>query len=494
MRAGFLTVVLTVCVSAVVMAADDRWIEVKSPHFTVVSNAGDRTARNVGWQFEQIRAAIQAGWPWARVQLDRPVMVIAAKDEASMKVLLPQYWEKGDRESRPVSVFSTTPDRHFITMRSDVKADDTQGVNPYYASYWSYSALTLDNAFERQLPLWFRGGLAEVLSNSIVRDSEIQFGRPIPWHVAALQEGRLRLSELIALDARSPYYTNGVSRSRFDAQCWGVMHYMLFGRPADGAEKVNQLAALLLNGKSSADAIQEVFGTVDALEQEYLLYQRKPITNYARLKVETNAASKNFPTRTLTAADAAIVRAALHGAMNRVADARALIADVRTTAPEAPGSYDVEAMLLDREGKRDDARAAFTKAAALKSDSFYTHYRLAVLTWRPGPDKDTRDRIERLLRRSVALNESYAESHAFLADVIALGAQPADALDIAKKAVLLDPSSSSVRLSLARVLWALSQRDSARGTALAARALSHSDQERSQAEELIAFFNRAPAN
>ncbi|HKE85265.1 MAG TPA: tetratricopeptide repeat protein, partial [Vicinamibacterales bacterium] len=91
-------------------------------------------------------------------------------------------------------------------------------------------------------------------------------------------------------------------------------------------------------------------------------------------------------------------------------------------------------------------------------------------------------------------NESYAESHAFLADVIALGAQPADALDIAKKAVLLDPSSSSVRLSLARVLWALSQRDSARGTALAARALSHSDQERSQAEELIAFFNRAPAN
>jgi hypothetical protein len=48
-------------------AADDPWIEVKSPNFTVVSNAGEGRARNVAWQFEQIRAAIQIGWPWARV-------------------------------------------------------------------------------------------------------------------------------------------------------------------------------------------------------------------------------------------------------------------------------------------------------------------------------------------------------------------------------------------------------------------------------------------
>lgn len=494
MRTGLLVLAVTLGMSAAATAADDRWIEVKSPHFTVVSNAGDKAARNVAWQFEQIRAAIQAGWPWARVQLDRPVMVVAAKNEATMKMLLPQYWEKGDRDSRPVSVFSTSPDRHFITMRSDVQSDDTQGVNPYYASYWSYSALTLNNAFEGQLPLWFRNGLAEVLSNSIVRDTEIQFGRAIPWHLTALQQRRLRLSELVAVDTRSPYFTDSASRSRFDAQCWGVMHYMLFGRPDDGADRVNQLAKLLLDGKPSAAAIQEVFGSVDALEQAYLQYQKKPITNYARLKVETNAASKNFPARPLMAPDVAVVRAALHGAMNRAADARALIAEVRTIAPVAPGSYDVEAMLLDREGKRDDAGAAFTKAAALKSDSFYTMYRLAVLTWRPNPDKGTRDGIEQLLRRSVALNDSYAESQAFLADVVVLGALPGEALDIAKKALSLDPRSASVRLSLARVLWALKQRDSARAAALAARALARSDQERSQAEELLAFFNRALVN
>src|SRR5262245_47574378 len=210
--------------------ADDTWIEVKSPNFIVVSNAGEGRARNVAWQFEQIRAAIQIGWPWARVQLDRPVIVVAAKDENSMKLLIPGFWEKSSRDSRPSSVFGTGAAAHYITLRSDVRADDTVGINPYVSSYWSYSALTLNEAFERPLPLWFRNGLAELLSNSIVRDSEIQFGRAIPWNVARLQQdGRLRLSELVTLDSKSSYYTNGTTRRSFDAQSWGVMHYMMFG-------------------------------------------------------------------------------------------------------------------------------------------------------------------------------------------------------------------------------------------------------------------------
>jgi hypothetical protein len=491
MRAGFVLTVVTLLGSLNALAADDRWIEVKSPHFTVVSNGNDKTARNVAWQFEQIRAAIQAGWPWARVQLDRPVTVVAAKDEASMKLLLPQYWEKGDRESRPVSVFSTAPDAHYITMRSDVQVDDTQGMNPYFASYWAYSMLTLDAAFERQLPLWFRTGLAEVLSNSIVRESEIQFGRAIPWHITALRGGRLRLSELMEVTSQSPYYTNGVTRGQFDAQCWGVIHYLLFGRPEDRADRVNQLAKLLLDGKSSADAVKEVFGSADVLEAAYLKYQQQPITQFARLKVATNAASKDFPSRTLGPSDAVLARAALHAAMNRTADARALLTEARKTAPDGARGYDVEAMLFEREGKRDEARTAYAKAAALKSESFYTHYRLALLSWRSDLDQDTRATIEALARRSLTLNDAYASSYAVLADAQARGPQPADGLESVRKAIALEPAISSHRLALARVLWALKRSDDAKASALAARALSRSDAELNQAQELLAFFNRA---
>jgi hypothetical protein len=172
-------------------------------------------------------------------------------------------------------------------------------------------------------------------------------------------------------------------------------------------------------------------------------------------------------------------------------DARALVAEARKAAPEGLRGYDVEAMLFDREGKREEARAAFTKAVGLNSESFYTHYRLGLLSCRPDPDQETRATIEKLVRRSLALNDTYPLSHALLADVMVLGPQPGDGLGPALKAISLDPGSSSVRLSLARVLWRLARRDDAKAETLAARALARSDAERSQAEELFAFFNRA---
>jgi len=244
-------------------AANDKWIEAKSPHFVVVTNGNDRSARNLARQFEQIRSAIAIGWPWARVQLDRPITVIGAKDEATMKSLVPQYWESRNA-TRPSSVFTTSADRHYVALRSDVRGDGTPGLNPYISSYWTYSLLTFDAAFARELPLWFRIGLAEVLSNSIVRDDEIQFGHQIPWHVQSLQTGRLRLVELIALDGNSPYYRDGATREKFDARVWGVMHFLLFGRPEDRADRVNALAKLLLEGQSSADAIRYCSSEADS--------------------------------------------------------------------------------------------------------------------------------------------------------------------------------------------------------------------------------------
>jgi hypothetical protein len=468
--------------------AADPWIEVKSPNFIVVSDASERSARNVAWQFEQIRAAIQAGWPWARVQLDRPVTVVAARNENSMKTLVPGFWEKSDRDTRPSSVFGTGAASHFIALRSDARVEDTDGVNPYISSYWSYSILTLNEAFDPPLPLWFRNGLAEVLSNSIVRDSEIQFGRAIPWNLASLQrDGRLRLAELIALNGTSPYYTNGATRSRFDAQSWGVMHYMLFSSP-DGGTRVNELAARLLKGLSSADAIQQVFGSVEALEQAYLQYQRQPITQYARLKVETNASSKSFPVRGLTAAEAAGVHAALHTAFGRSVEARAAIAAAVQGEARTAAGYDAEALLLDRENKRNEARAAFAKAVELNSASFYTHYRLATLEWIPKPDSDTIRRLETLLRRSIALNSFYAPSQALLADVIVQGPTPEESLAPATRAASLDPTSASARLTLARVLARTGRRGDAMGQARAARSLARTDQERGAADEMITFL------
>ena len=68
-------VFLSVWAVASVTAADD-WIEVKSAHFTIVSNAGERTARRLVWQFEQVRSATSAIFSWAKTDLNRPLHII----------------------------------------------------------------------------------------------------------------------------------------------------------------------------------------------------------------------------------------------------------------------------------------------------------------------------------------------------------------------------------------------------------------------------------
>ena len=137
-----------------VTAADRAWTEVKSTHFVVVSDAGEKAARNTLWQLEQFRNAVKTAWPWASVDLDRPILVLLARDEGTMKSLTPQYWEqKGG--VRPTAVFTTGPDRHYVVLRADATADDRQGrVNPYFSAYWSYLAAVLRTGRQSELPLW----------------------------------------------------------------------------------------------------------------------------------------------------------------------------------------------------------------------------------------------------------------------------------------------------------------------------------------------------
>ena len=48
-------------------AADDAWVEMRSAHVQVISNASEGSTRTLTWQLEQIRNVIAALWPWARV-------------------------------------------------------------------------------------------------------------------------------------------------------------------------------------------------------------------------------------------------------------------------------------------------------------------------------------------------------------------------------------------------------------------------------------------
>ena len=187
------------------------WSEINTGHFTVWSSADDGSARTLAWQFEQIRSVVKTMWPWAQVDLTKPMLIFVVKDEAAMKTMVPEFWERRGA-THPASVWVTGRDRHYMVIRADVRGQDTDVLNPHTTAYYGYTNLVLEESFDHELPLWFSRGLSGVLSNTIIHDTKVKVGPPIPWHLAALRaERRFHLARLLKVDRKSPEYLQGGS-------------------------------------------------------------------------------------------------------------------------------------------------------------------------------------------------------------------------------------------------------------------------------------------
>lgn len=471
-------------------AAAETWFEIKSPNFTVWMTPDDGSARTLLWQLEQVRSALRALWVWAKVDLPKPVLVLAVRKENGIKALAPEYWERKGAV-HPVSLWVSGADRHYMAMRTDTQGEDTDRLNPYTSTYFAYSSLILQSSFERRLPLWLERGLAGVCSNTIVREKEIRFGLVIPWHLRNLRQwGRLPVKQLIAVTRSSPEYTQGDRLDRFDAESWAFVHYLMFGDEGAHRPGINKLVELLRTGKAPDAAFAEAIGRPEELDHPLANYIDQSIYGFQRVRVDASVAREGVPARAIPASESAAGRAVYFVAMRRPVEARALIEEARQSNPNEPDAYLAEALLFDREGKRAEAKAAFAKATANGSSNAYAYYRSAVLNW-PRPDDETLRQMDKDLSRAADLNPSFAAAHAALAEVRALQHQPlGSVMPLITKAVSLEPGDVWHRLTAARVLWDLEDLDGARKAAQLALALAETEQERDEAQKLLASIQR----
>lgn len=472
-------------------AAERPWIAVGTPHFTVISNAGEGTARDVAFQFEQVRSVFKSLFPWGRIQSGRPFFVVVARGEKDLRALAPQYWQGPG--FRPVAVYVSGVDRDYVGLRDDVDRRDELSLNPYAVAYEGFASVVITASFPRDAPLWFRYGLQELIGNTLVRQKDIHVGRIIPYHLERLAQGsRLPLPQLLEATRESVNLRDETTRRLFDAQAWAFFHYLVFGEKQANLPRLNRLSALMLAGRPAQAAVQEAFGDLSALEGRFRNYWSQRLYAYIQVNLDLNVSKDAFTVRTLGPAEAAALRAGFLAAMRRPAEVRALLAEARAGNASLPGVYEVEALLLDAEGKRDDARAAFARAIALGSESYYAHYRHASLAWPSGEGADFGP-IVRDLETAARLSPDYAAAHAWLAHArIGTGALPA-AIESARKAVTLEPGQSGHHRALARALAHAGQHAEAMESVQRAITLADDDRERAEAEELKTWIRSAAA-
>ena len=254
------------------LRAAEQWIEVKSAHFVLTSNAGEGATRNLAWQLEQIRSAIATLWPWAKVDLNKPLTVFVLRDESTMKALAPSYWEQKNG-LRPASVWVGAVNQNYLAIRADTEARDQLDINPYVTSYFSYISLILQQSVPAPLPMWFSRGLSGVMSNTIVQPNKILLGPPIPWHLQRLRDGgRIKLPALLKATRNSPEVRDDDGLRLFDAEAWAFVHFLMFADNGARWPKLDQFAQMVAHGTAPDAAFREVLGAPEDLEGPFGLY------------------------------------------------------------------------------------------------------------------------------------------------------------------------------------------------------------------------------
>src|SRR5690242_20186379 len=112
-------------VAAPLAAARDKvenWIEVRSPHFDVVTNSNEKQGRRIADQFERMRSVFHAAFPKLQIDPASPIIVLAIRDEKDFRALEPTaYLTKGSLKLG--GLFLRAPDKNYVLMRMDAEGE-----------------------------------------------------------------------------------------------------------------------------------------------------------------------------------------------------------------------------------------------------------------------------------------------------------------------------------------------------------------------------------
>lgn len=447
MRAGLATLLLALCglfFSPCLHAAhNDTWVEVRSPNFTVISNAGEKEVRKVADQFEQIREVFQNAFPKMRVDLGKPVIIFAVKNEDSMKSLLPAFWEtKG--HMHPAGLYQPGEEKHFVVVRTNI-----EGPNPYEIVYHEYTHALMNINF-RDLPLWLNEGIAEFFGNSEIHDNYVEIGKIAPYHLQILQEHRLiPIPALLQADHSSPYYNENNRASLFYAESWAIVHYLQMDPEARKRNLLHDFLVAYDAGGNYVDAAQKTFGDLNKFAQKMESYARQNSFYVGSVKTSIRGGAKAYSSRVLPPAEVDAQRGEFFAYTRRPKEARSALDAALQADPNLPLAHEGLGVLAYYEKDLDTAEGEFTKAVQLNSTSFLAYYFSARAELRQGGmNRENGSRVVADLEKAISLNPQFAPAYATLATFYSMNPETRDkALAAGKKAIQLEPGNLSYAIS-----------------------------------------------
>ncbi len=233
--------VMLVCLVFVVStpaAEPSPWLEIHSTHYTVITDAGEKTGKEVALRFEQMRAVFGSLLMKDRLNEPVPLTILAFKNDKSYYQTAPL------RQGQPIDVpgfFLSGEDQNFIVLNL-FEPESWRAVAHDYA-------LMLVNYNYPPVQGWFDEGLAEYFSSIRLDDRNYEIGSD-PELLAASRESSpgnlsrvnnppksftellsgeawLALPDLLSMKHDTSADDEGMRDTLFYAQSWMIMHYLL---------------------------------------------------------------------------------------------------------------------------------------------------------------------------------------------------------------------------------------------------------------------------
>jgi len=427
----------------------ESWLQVKSPHFVVATDAGEKQGRRIADQFERMRSVFRALFPKLEIDPYSPIVVLAVRDDKDFRALEPvAYLAKGSLKLG--GLFVRAPDKNYVLMKMDA-----EGEHPYATVYHEYTHLLLSRAAE-WMPLWMNEGLAEFYQNTDIHEKYAEFGQPSADNLQWLRQNPLLpLAALFAVDQKSPYYHEENKGSVFYAESWALVHYIEIMDFREKAHRLTDYSALVAQNVDPVSAATRAFGDLKRLQYELDGYVRGANYSQFRLTTASDVDDSVFKTEPMTATQADAVRADFLVYSERIADAQALLDHVLQADPNNVSALETKGFLEFRQNHLEEAKKWYAQAVRLDSQSFLANYYFAAIAMATDAPSE-REQVESSLRAAVRLNPSFAP--AFDALAVCLGKQGKnldDARMMSLTAISLDPSNIGYRINMANIYLAM---------------------------------------
>jgi TonB family protein len=476
--AGFAILALSLC-----QARRDTWVEVRSPHFIVVSNAGEKAARRSALQFEGIRAVFRQSLMIAGTHPTPVVTVLAVTDEASMRKLLPEYWVKD--HAHPSGFYAGYVNLYFAAVELDAHV-----ASPFQTLYHEYFH-TITVPYFPDLPVWLSEGLAEFYGHTEIDERNVRMGQSDPELLTQLRDRTLiPLSVLFAVDTSSPYYNEADKTSLFYAESWALTHYLMLGDRTTHASMLKAYLGKLDQGIKPDEAARLTFGDFKKLQFDLQVYIHNASLPY--LKVPSAKFDEGeLKVRLISEAEACAYRGGFAAARGQAAVATAALQEALRLDSRIALAYQYLGVTQFLTGMREQALESASKAITIDPESSFTHYFRAFVATSSFGMMLNDPRVEGDLRKAIELSPDFVPPYALLAEYFAAeNRNLQEALALAEKAVAFEPGSSEYQHALARVLASLNRFDEAQAAGARAYAFAQDAVQKTNAQSFQSYLTQ----